>query len=295
MDARLEQSFQFCRALARRSRSNFYLSFQLLPREKSDALCVIYAFMRHCDDLVDNAPDPDVARRQLNRLREQLGQRLDATAAEDGGPDFWMALAQTARRYHIPARHFHEVVNGCELDLTTARYETFEQLYRYCYGVASAVGLVCLRVFGFSDDAALKPAESLGIAFQLTNILRDIKEDAQRGRIYLPLEDLRQFEVTEQEILDGQWSQRFEQLVHFEAGRAEGFYTRAQPLLQLVDRDSRNALAAMQKAYHGILRKIQRPGFNVFERRARLAASEKLSILAQAKLGALLAEHLKSV
>lgn len=316
MDAALERSYQCCRALAKQSGSNFYLSFLLLPREKSDALCVIYAFMRHCDDLVDSAADVDSAKRQLTKLRTQLDSRLASDASENGSTrvdsqggtrsvasaqtsrsgqsaplhadsatmDFWLALSDTARRYNIPLRHLREVVDGCEMDLTVSRYETFEELYRYCYCVASAVGLVCLRVFGFKDDAALKPAEHMGIAFQLTNILRDVKEDAARGRIYLPQEDLRQFEVTEQEILDGKWSERLERLIHFEAGRAESFYTRAHPLMEMVDADSRGALAAMEKVYHGILQKIQRPGFNVLKHRARLGAPEKLGILAQAKI-----------
>lgn len=317
MDAALEQSYQFCRALAKRSGSNFYLSFLLLPRKKSDALCVIYAFMRHCDDLVDSAADLDSARQQLAQLRAQLDTKLGAFSggnsatdfSEDGGSrsvasetrprsrqsatlhaatgvevDFWRALADTVRRYNVPSCHLREVVDGCEMDLTTSRYDTFEELYHYCYCVASAVGLVCLRVFGFKDEAALKPAEHMGIAFQLTNILRDVKEDAARGRIYLPLEDLQQFEVTEQEILDGKWSERLERLIHFEAGRAESFYTRARPLLGMVDADSRDALAAMEKVYHGILRKIQRPGFNVLKSRARLGASEKLGIFAVAKI-----------
>jgi len=316
MDAALEQSFQFCRALAKRSGSNFYLSFLLLPRDKSDALCAIYAFMRHCDDLVDGASDADSAKARLAQLRARLDARRgsvgggngSADFAGDGGTrsvasgqstrsgqsatlqadplaaDFWLAFSETVRRYHIPAQHLREVVDGCEMDSSVSRYETFEELYRYCYGVASAVGLVCLRVFGFKDDAALKPAEQMGIAFQLTNILRDVKEDAARGRIYLPLEDLRQFDVTEREILDGKWSVRFERLIHFEAGRAESFYTRAHPLLDLVDADSRDALGAMERVYHGILQKIQQPGFNVLKRRARLAMPEKLGILARAKI-----------
>jgi phytoene synthase len=284
VDTALAQSFEHCRALAKRSGSNFYLSFLLLPREKNDALCVIYAFMRHCDDLVDNVSDPAAAKSKLAQLRAKLDARLAHAASENGVPDFWMALAEIVRRYNIPPRHLREVVDGCEMDLCVTRYETFEDLYRYCYGVAAAVGLVCLRVFGFRDDAALKPAEYMGIAFQLTNILRDIKEDAARGRIYLPLEDLRQFEVTEQELLDGKWSERVERLIHFEADRAESFYTRAHPLVGMVNADSRDALAAMEKVYHAILHKIQRPGFNVLKHRARLAAPEKLTIFAQAKI-----------
>jgi phytoene synthase len=291
MDFSLAQSYDYSRALAKKSGSNFYYSFLLLPREKRDALCVVYAFMRHCDDLADSAANLDSARSRLSNVRLNLFKMREAKVvashleSEIHNPQlFWPALNDVIDRHDIPPRHFHEVIDGVEMDLNVTRYETFEDLYRYCYCVASAVGLVCLRIFGFKSDAALLPAEHLGIAFQLTNILRDVKEDAGRGRIYLPKEDLRQFDVTESEIFEGRWSERLARLVHFEAERAESFYTRAEPLLAMVDPSSRAALVAMARIYHGILRKIQKPSFNVLARRARVTTPVKLGILAQARL-----------
>jgi phytoene synthase len=189
------------------------------------------------------------------------------------------------RRYRIPLRHFHELLDGTEMDQTTTRYETFDELYKYCYRVASAVGLVVLPVFGYKDEAALAPAEACGIAFQLTNILRDVKEDAQMGRIYLPLEDLRRFGVSENDIMDSRATPQFLELMKFEAARACGFYDRARPLLGMIDADSRGTLAVMITIYGGILSKIVKSNYAVFDRRIRLSTAEKLWIVGKNWLG----------
>ncbi len=191
----------------------------------------------------------------------------------------------TVRRYRIPVRHFHELLDGTEMDQTTTRYATFDELYKYCYRVASAVGLVVLPVFGYKDKAALAPAEACGIAFQLTNILRDVKEDAQMGRIYLPLEELRRFGVSENDIMDSRATAQFLELMKFEAARARGFYDKARPLLEMIDADSRGTLAVMMAIYGGILRKIEESNFAVFDRRIRLSTAEKLWIVGKNWLG----------
>jgi 15-cis-phytoene synthase len=183
------------------------------------------------------------------------------------------------QRYRIPPHHFHQLLDGTEMDQTKARYETFDKLYQYCYRVASVVGLIVLPIFGYRDESAKEPAIACGIAFQLTNILRDVKEDAQLGRVYLPLEDLRRFGVEESEIIGGQMTPQFIELMKFEAARAREFYQKARPLLGMISEDSRGTLAVMMGIYGGILDKIERSGFSVFDGKIRLSVAEKLAVV----------------
>ena len=247
-----------------------------MPQSKRTAMCAIYAFMRRSDDIADSAANPAVASEGLRKWRAQVDAAL--TRGEFADP-ILPALADTVRRYQISPRHFHELLDGAEMDQTTTRYAMFDDLYKYCYRVASAVGLVVLPVFGFKDQAALVPAEACGIAFQLTNILRDVKEDAQMGRIYLPLEDLRQFGVSEDDILNARATPQFLELMKFEAARAREFYGKAQPLLGMIDADSRGTLAVMMGIYGGILQKIEESNFAVFDKKVRLSTVEKLAIV----------------
>lgn len=282
MSVGLEESYALCGRIARRTGKNFYYSFLVMPREKRTAMCAIYAFMRRSDDIADSAGNPAVAQEGLRQWRGQVDAALNSDAADD---PILPALADTVRRYHIPLRHFHELLDGTEMDQTTTRYATFDNLYQYCYRVASAVGLVVLPVFGYKDEAALVPAEACGIAFQLTNILRDVKEDAQMGRVYLPLEDLRRFGVSEDDIMDSRATPQFLELMKFEAARARGFYDKARPLLDMIDADSRGTLAVMIAIYGGILRKIEESNFAVFDRRIRLSTGEKLWIVGKNWMG----------
>jgi 15-cis-phytoene synthase len=282
MSFSLEESYALCERIARKTGKNFYYSFLVMPREKRAAMCAIYAFMRRSDDIADGAANPAVAMDGLGQWRMQVDAALNGGAA---GEPILPALADTVRRYRIPLRHFHELLDGTEMDQTTTRYATFDELYRYCYRVASAVGLVVLPVFGYKDEAALVPAEACGIAFQLTNILRDVKEDAQMGRIYLPLEDLRRFGVSEDDIMSSRATQQFLELMKFEAERARGFYDKARPLQDMIDADSRGTLAVMIAIYGGILRKIEESNFAVFARRIRLSTAEKLWIVGKTWLG----------
>jgi phytoene synthase len=235
--------------------------------------------MRHCDDLSDGT---DTVEAKCRMLREW---RAEMDAAFSGGKTdnpIFPAFLDTAHRYSIPADYFHWVIDGAEMDLTVARYETFKELYKYCFNVASAVGLVCLKIFGFTEAQAMKHAEECGIAFQLTNILRDVKEDADRGRIYLPLEDLRQFSYSPEELYAGVFDDRFKSLMEFETVRARDYYASARKLIPLVEPVSRPALWAMIQIYERILDRIVEKKFDVFHSPIHLAGTEKLSIAMKA-------------
>jgi len=262
--------------MARHTAKNFYYSFLVLPRAKRDALCAIYAFMRRSDDIADSAANPAVALAGLQQWRATV----EAAFAGQKSPDpILPALVDTVRRYGIALRYFSELLDGTEMDQSVTRYATFAELYRYCYRVASCVGLVVLPVFGYEDDRALAPAEACGIAFQLTNILRDVKEDAGMGRIYLPAEDLRRFGVSEADVMNGNLTPQFRELMKFEADRAREYYRQAEPLVGLVHRDSRATLAVMMGIYGGILEKIVARDYDVFAERVRLSAGEKMGIV----------------
>ena len=282
MSVSLEESYARCRRIARQTGKNFYYSFLVMPREKRAAMCAIYAFMRRSDDIADSTANPAVALEALRQWRAQVDAAFSGGEATD---PILPALADTVRNYNIPHQYFNELLDGTEMDQTTTRYATFDDLYKYCYRVASAVGLVVLPIFGFQDKAALMPAEACGIAFQLTNILRDVKEDARMGRIYLPLEDLRRFGVSEDDILNARATPQFLELMKFEANRAHGFYKKAQPLINMIDADSRGTLTVMIAIYGGILRKIEERNFAVFEERVRLSAAEKLWIVGKNWMG----------
>jgi 15-cis-phytoene synthase len=238
--------------------------------------------MRRSDDIADSTANPAVALEGLRQWRAQVDVAFSGGEATD--PTL-PALVDTVRKYKIPQNLFHELLDGTEMDQTTTRYATFDDLYKYCYRVASAVGLVVLPIFGFEDKAALVPAEACGIAFQLTNILRDVKEDAQMGRIYLPLEDLRRFDVSEDDILNAHTTPQFLELMEFETKRAHEFYEKAHPLLPLINADSRGTLAVMIAIYGGILRKIEQSNFAVLEERMRLSTVEKLWIVGKHWMG----------
>jgi phytoene synthase len=278
MEPELDVSYRSAEAVAR-SRSNFYYSFIVLPAEKKRAFCAVYAFMRYCDDISDGTAGIDEKRALLRDWRSQLDA---AYAGTIGNNPILPAFRDTVRTFSIPAEYFHWIINGAEMDLDTFQYERFADLYAYCFNVASAVGLVCLQLFGFGDERAKKYAEQCGIAFQLTNILRDVKEDASLGRIYLPAEDLRKFDYSADEIRRGVLDERFRRLMRFEAERAQAYYRAARQLLPLVDATSRPALWAMIEIYERILERIIRRQFDVFNAPIRLAGVEKFSIALKA-------------
>ena len=275
----LEQSHAYCERVSREHAKNFYYSFLLLPRPKRRAMCAIYVFMRECDDRSDG---PDAALEKVVQWRAEL----DAALAGDV-PDHpvWPAFADTARRYKIPARYFHEMIDGVASDFETKTIATFGELYRYCYLVASIVGLTIIHIFGFEDPKALELAEKCGVAFQLTNILRDVREDAASGRVYLPSEDLARFGVHLEELNQSRLTPSLRDLLQFEAMRARNFYDESRPLLGMVNRDSRTALWALMEIYRRLLDRIQVEGYPVLERRVTLPAREKIGIVLRAWLG----------
>jgi len=274
----LEQSFAYCRRVAKTRARNFYYSFLLLSREQKDAMCAVYAFMRYADDISDEGDPPLAVRRQaLDEWRAALARAL---SGDVGGDPILPAFRATVERYRIPHEYFFDLIEGVASDLEPQRYETFHELYRYCYRVASVVGLTVVHIYGFSDPRALELAEKCGIGFQLTNILRDIPEDAGMGRVYLPVEDLNRFHVTREQLMSGQAPPS--ELMAFEWERARSYYQMSAPLLGLVRPASRPALWAMMAIYYGILLRIKSQGFDVYQRRPRLTALQKTWIVIRA-------------
>jgi phytoene synthase len=282
-DKELAASYEYCRRRARAAARNFYYGFALLPSSKRDALCALYAFMRHADDISDSDRGIKDKSEGLKAWRMSLDQALESRY---GGNRILPAFHDTVQRYKIPATYFHDLMSGAEMDLTVKRYSTFELLTRYCYCVAGTVGLCCVHVFGFQDPRALELAPKLGIAFQLTNILRDIPEDYSMGRVYLPEEDLKRFGCTAGELAGNAASPAFIELMRFEANRAWQYYAEGAPLLNLVSRDSRAALWTLMRIYSRILEKIEAIRYDVLAKRhPGLSPLEKAWIMLRAGAG----------
>jgi phytoene synthase len=280
----LERSYAYCRGVARRRARNFYYSFVLLPSEQRNAICAIYAFMRYCDDLSDDAPSGQgSARESIERWRVELDAAIEGRFGEHA---VWPAFHDTVTRYRIPVAYFHEMIEGVTADLGPRRMATFDELYRYCYQVASVVGLTVIHIFGFRSSEALPLAEKCGVAFQLTNILRDVREDLGRDRVYLPADDLARFQVDLEGLREGRRTEEFTELLAFEAGRARAYYNESAPLIQMVDPHSRSSLWALIEIYSRLLAKIERTHYDVLSHRVELSAREKLGIIAKAFLGA---------
>jgi len=279
---RLAASYEYCRQIARTHARNFYYSFAVLPPDKRAAMCAVYAFMRRCDDLSDEASGPEEKRTALIYWRAAMDRALQGEYAED---PILPAFHDTVLRFQIPPRFFHELLDGAEMDLTCTRYPTFEDLYRYCYRVAATVGFVCIHIWGFAGgDAAYEPAEACGIAFQLTNILRDLKEDGLRGRIYVPQEDLVRFGYSEEDLLAGVRKPEFLALLDYQAHRAREYYERARPLIPLLHPDGRATFIVMYRIYRELLEHVASLGYHVLSRRARVSTARKVGILASAWL-----------
>lgn len=277
----LEESYRHCRTVARKRAKNFYYSFLLLEKPQRDGMCAIYAFMRQCDDLSDDPVTTDKVklRQSIALWRFQLDRALHGDFDDD---PIWPAFHDTVHRYRIPHRFFHEMIDGITSDIEPQRMQTYEELYRYCYQVASVVGLTIIHIFGFESVKALLLAERCGVAFQLTNILRDVREDAQGGRVYLPVEDLQRFGVSAEQLTSGPEDQKFRELMRFEAARAEAYYLESEPLLGLIDRKSRRSLWALREIYMRLLAKIAAADYNVLQRRIAVSTSVKTRLLLSA-------------
>lgn len=278
----LAESYRYCEQIARSRARNFYYSFVLLKKDQRLAMCAVYAFMRYCDDLSDDESNTDRAG-SIARWKSDLESALAGKAVPDH--PLWPAFLDTVERFRIPHQYFFEMIEGVSSDLEPRRIQTFEELYDYCYHVASVVGLTIIHIFGFDDPAAALPlAEKCGIAFQLTNVIRDVKEDVGLNRVYLPAEDLARFGVTPQDFAAASPSPALIELLRFEGARARQYYNDSRPLLDLVHKSARSSLWALIEIYSRLLDRIATRGYDVLTARARLSTFEKLSIVVQAFL-----------
>lgn len=309
----LHTAYAVCRHITRSAAKNFYYAFLVLPRRKRNALCAVYAFMRHADDISDDPSLPDAEK--ANRLEALLDDMHAVFAGRQTDDAVLMALADTQRRFKLPVELLDKLVAGTAMDVfgvpgTSGDPRTgvisvdygedpevrrlmigeptapkvlcanFSELYTYCYHVASVVGLVCIRIFGYRDKAAEPLAEKTGIAFQLTNIIRDVKEDAAMGRVYLPAEDISRFGLTLADFVAPD-ANRLRPLLEFEAQRARDYYGAAPQLLPFIDEESRPALWVLVEIYSRLLAKISQRNFDVVSEKVRLTTGEKLKVVAQ--------------
>ncbi|MGH9635722.1 MAG: phytoene/squalene synthase family protein [Candidatus Angelobacter sp.] len=293
MSDQISHAYAVCRGISRRAAKNFYYGFMVLPSEKRNALSAVYAFMRHADDISDEpGVDPQLK-------RQKLGEWLDAAKAVFTGKatddPVLMALGDAQKKFKIPPELFEKLVYGTSLDLDippasaevpAILCESFEDLKQYCYYVASVVGLVCIRIFGYQDTKAEFLAEDCGLAFQLTNIIRDIKEDASMGRIYIPAEDLVRSKLTAANfatsvLQDPAQVQNLRPALEYEADRARKYYESAKWLMELIDEDSRAALWVLVEIYSRLLQKITDRNYDVLTERVRLTLWEKLKVLSR--------------
>ena len=275
MSRELELAYEYCRDVTRSEARNFYFGFVLLPSRRRRAIYAAYAFARQCDDIVDSGSETEDARRRLRDFRAALNRCL---AGEPDGPMF-TALADAIATFGVPVEALYDVIDGVEMDLTVRRYETFEELLRYSSLVASSVGVISIAIFGHKGGAqARKHAADLGVALQLTNILRDVKEDGDRGRIYIPLEDIAAFGYSERELIAGVVSPEFRRLVAFEVRRAETYYESGRHLLPYLPRRARACVSVMSAIYRGVLRGVDQDPDAVFRRRIGVSTRRKLAL-----------------
>ncbi len=265
---------EYCRRKVAASGSSFYYGFLFLPPERRRAISALYAFCREVDDAVDECSDPQLARARLAWWRAEL------TALHEGKPNHPVtaALAEAMRRFDLPQELLAEIIDGMEMDLAQTRYPDFKALHLYCYRVAGVVGLLAAEIFGYTDRRTLKYAHDLGLAFQLTNIVRDVGEDARRGRIYLPEDEMARFGVPAGDILEGRRSEAFGRLMAFQIERAENYYDRAFSHLPPADRKAQRPGLVMAAIYRSLLREIRRDGCRVLDRRIALTPIRKLWI-----------------
>lgn len=268
-------AYDYCQALAKREARNFYYGFMLLPFEQRRAIYAAYAFARECDDIVDGDLPPDESARLLGAQRRRLD---DCLAGEPDGPVF-EALGDAVAHFGIPREYLYELMDGVQMDLEVRRYADFSSLRTYCRKVASVVGLISIEVFGYrGDDIARKHAEDLGIALQLTNILRDLQEDAERGRVYVPQEEIEAFGYSERELFSGVVSPEFRRLAAFQAARARDQFAEGRKLLPYLPRRARACVGVMAGIYESVLSGIERDPGVVFQRRLSLSSGRKLAL-----------------
>ena len=291
MTSQLEMAYDHCQRVAREQAKNFYYAFRTLPTPKRRAIYATYAFCRLCDDIADEDMPMEEKLRQFSATRALLTESLqrNGSQSENGAlPPEFAALSDATAAFGIPHHYYTEVIEGVESDLVKTRFENFEELKAYCYQVASVVGLICIEVFGYEDEAAREYAIDMGIAMQLTNILRDIKEDAERDRIYIPLDEMARFGYSVDDLKQGVIDEPFRNLMALQVNRARGYYQRSQKLFPLLDAGARACPKVLHAAYRAILDRIDASGYDVFSRRIGLSTIEKLLITGRLWAGSLM-------
>ena len=280
----LERAYEECRIIARNEAKNFYYAFITLPTKRRMAIYAAYAFCRRCDD----ATDEEMPVEEKLQLLAELRKKLSLAYSENPSDPLFTALADASSAFDIPEEYFQDIVSGVETDLTKTRYQSFEELRDYCYRVASVVGLVCIQILGYSNLKAKECAVDLGMAMQLTNILRDLKEDMERDRVYLPLDEIERFGYSIEELESGVVNEQFLQLMSFQADRARRYFDSGFNLLPYLSPRSRACPAVLAELYRHILTRIERRGFNVFEERVHLSRREKYFVTARTWVRSLL-------
>ncbi|HMQ68819.1 MAG TPA: presqualene diphosphate synthase HpnD [Ignavibacteria bacterium] len=266
------------REITKQSKSSFLYSFSLLSGEKNDAINTVYAYCRMTDDIVDNqGKTPEEKFEDLKEWRNELSKALSGEVVKFS---LLNKLNLVIKKFNIPELPFFELIDGMEMDLIKNRYSTFAELREYCYKVASTVGLMSIEIFGYKNPETRNFAVNLGIALQLTNILRDIRTDADNGRIYIPMEDLRRFNYSESDLLEGKYNSEFVKLMEFECNRAKEYYQEADRELAREDKGNMFAARIMEYVYFRLLRKIEKKNYNVFEKKLSVSKLKKIIITA---------------
>ena len=265
---------EYCQEQAAGSGSSFYYSFLFLPAEQRQAITALYAFCREVDDVVDECSEHTIALIKLNWWREEIERVFHGQAQHPVG----IALAESIKKFNLEENHFYSIIEGMLMDTQQSRYQDFDSLATYCHRVAGVVGLLAIEIFGYKNQTTRKYAEKLGLAFQLTNILRDVHEDAARDRIYLPLDELKRFNVSEQDLLDGNMTNNIRELFAFQAKRADDCYQDAYQLLPREDRYSQRGGLVMAAIYHALLDRIRKINYEVLNNSIRLSPLRKLWI-----------------
>jgi 15-cis-phytoene synthase len=290
----LEKSYARCDEVTKERARNFHYAFSILPKQRYAGICALYAFSRMADDISDDEADPKKALENSRAWRAAFDRALKGDFETPLGvpalgpkgevlaeTSILPAVADTMKKFEIPPVYMHELITGTEMDASQSRYEKWEDTYLYCYRVASVIGMMTIHVFGYTDPKAIPLAEKTGIAFQMTNILRDLTEDAGRGRIYIPQEDLRRFDVSEAELLAGKPTPKLRELVKFQTDRAKDLYQSGVELVPLIVEESRDALGSLVAIYKRLLDEIERRNYDVFTERVSLSSAEKATLAAK--------------
>ena len=278
-DIHLEDAYDYCEQITRNEARNFYYAFITLPARKKRAIYTAYAFCRRCDDAVDNSESTTEKKRLLDEIENNLksGINLDKLILENN--PIILATCAIIKEFNIPQQYFFDVIQGVRMDIEFTSFNSFDEVKEYCYKVASVIGLICIKIFGYSNPKAIDYAIDFGLAMQLTNILRDILDDLNENRCYLAYEEMDKFNYSINQLRESLYNDDFIQMMKFEVDRAKRYFESGSRLLPLVDTDSRICLVILSKIYSKILKKIERSNYNIFQTNYRLNTFEKLSIM----------------